>query len=81
MDTGKDGKTGNRAAIGPEQLAIYGLSTNKNNGIYFHGLEFDAVKKLSFEASYTSVAKRPTEAFDLTSLKLLANAITCLQTM
>jgi hypothetical protein len=40
------------AAIGPEQAALYGLSANKNNGIYNHGYEFDIEKKLSVEASY-----------------------------
>jgi hypothetical protein len=29
------------AAIGPEQAAVYGLSTNKNKGMYNHGYEFD----------------------------------------
>jgi hypothetical protein len=40
------------AAIGPEQAAQYGLSINKNNGIYNHGYKFDLEKKLSAEASY-----------------------------
>ncbi len=38
------------AAIGPEQAAHCGLSTNKNNGIYNRRFQFDVVKKLSFEA-------------------------------
>jgi hypothetical protein len=42
------------AAIVPEQTAIYGLSTNKNNGIYNHGYKFDIEKKLSVQASYQS---------------------------
>ena len=40
------------ATIGPEQVALYGLSTNKNNGIYSHGVKFDVMKKLSVEESY-----------------------------
>ncbi len=39
------------AAIGPEQAAPYGLSPNKNNGIYNHGYEFDVEKKLIVEAN------------------------------
>jgi hypothetical protein len=61
------------AAIGPEEAAIYGLSTNKNKGIHNHGYEFDAEKKFSVQASY-QISKRPTEAFDRTSLTLPAIA-------
>jgi hypothetical protein len=32
-------------AIEPEQAALYGLSMNKNNGIYHHGVEFAVEKK------------------------------------
>jgi hypothetical protein len=39
------------AAIGPEQAALYGLSANKNNGIYNHGYKFDVEKKLIVEAN------------------------------
>jgi hypothetical protein len=45
------------AAIGPEQAAIYGLSTNKNNRIYNHGYEFDVEKKLIVKANLDSRKK------------------------
>jgi hypothetical protein len=41
------------AVIELEQTAlVYGLSINKNNGIYNHGVEFDIEKKLRVEVSY-----------------------------
>jgi hypothetical protein len=39
-------------AIEPEQAAVYGLSMNKNNGIYNHGVKFAVEKKWRVEASY-----------------------------
>jgi hypothetical protein len=35
------------AAIGLEQAALYGLSTNKDNEVYNRGFNFDMVNKLS----------------------------------
>jgi hypothetical protein len=61
------------AAIGPEEAAIYGLSANKNNGIYNDGYEFEVEKKFSVQASY-QISKRPTKAFDRTSPTLPAIA-------
>jgi hypothetical protein len=37
---------------GAEQAALYGLSTNKNNGIHNCGFKFDVLKKLSVKVSY-----------------------------
>jgi hypothetical protein len=39
------------AAIELEQMALYYISINKNNGIYNHSVEFDIAKKLRVEPS------------------------------